>query len=443
MNGHLSLQQAPPFSVPVRFFITAPIFGVIAALILLFTGADLLESRWTPGMLAITHCLVLGFFGSIMIGAMQQLLPVVAGTVIQRPRFVATLIHFQWLPGVVLLAYAFMRPSPALFSLSILFIAGAILSFVSIILYSLQQSESRSESVPGIKIAVAALFITLVMGITLALGYTNIIPLLRPSLTNLHLSWGLVGWIAVLIMSFAIQLVPMFQVTNAYPLWLRRYVTPVILILLLLKIPLAWPGLSALWTHIGLVLDLLIAACLFSFAVATLKLQKQARRKIRDSHKEFWRLGMVNLMVVCLLLIISVFSNKPLFEIMTVTVFLFGFAMAIVTGMLLRIVAFLIWLHLSAANEALGTDVNQAFQVPKMKAVISAKASDALLVLLLLAELSLISALIYPAYFTTLAALLWFCQFSLLAFVLGRAIYRYYRLANKIAMLSVRAVEQV
>jgi hypothetical protein len=438
MYGHLSLKQAPPFSVPARFFITAPIFGAIAALILLFTGADLWDSRWTPGMLAITHCLVLGFFGSIMIGAMQQLLPVVASTVIQRPRFVATLIHFQWLPGVALLVYAFMRPSPALFGLSVIFLSGAILSFVSIILYSLHQSESRSESVPGIKIAVASLFITLVMGITLALGYTNIIPLLRPSLTNLHLSWGLVGWIAVLIMSFAIQLVPMFQITNSYPLWVRRYVTPVILILLLLKIPLAWPGLSALWAHIDLALDVLIAACLFSFAVVTLKLQKQARRKIRDSHKDFWRLGMVNLMAVSLLSIISVFSNKPLFEIMTVTVFLFGFTMAIVTGMLLRIIAFLIWLHLSAANDALGTDANQAFQVPKMKAVISSKASDTILILLIVAELSLISAVIYPAHFTTLAALLWFCQFSLLAFVLGRAIYRYNRLASKIAMFSAR-----
>lgn len=431
MYGHLSFKQAPPFSVPFRFFITAPIFGAIAALILLFTGADLLDSRWTPGMLAISHCLVLGFFGSIMIGAMQQLLPVVAGAVIQRPRFIAALIHFQWLPGVALLVYAFMHPGPALFGLSVIFLSGAILTFISAVLYSLHQSESRSESVPGIKIAVASLFITLVMGITLALGYTNVIPLLRPALTNLHLSWGLVGWIAILIMSFAIQLVPMFQITNAYPLWFRQYITPAILILLLLKIPLAWPAPGALWAHIDLAFDLLIAACLFSFAITTLTLQRQARRRIRDSHKDFWRLGMVNLMAACLLWTISVISDRPLFEIMTVTVFLLGFAMAIVTGMLLKIVAFLVWLHLSAAKEATGNNGKQEFQVPKMKAVIPAKFSNTLLILLIVAELSLISALIYPAYFTTLAALLWLGQFSLLAFVLGRAIYGYYRLLGE------------
>src|SRR3989338_5515889 len=69
MYGKLSIQQAPPLSVPARFFLTAPVFGMVAALILLFTGKDLLSSRWTPGMLAVTHCLTLGFFTSVMIGA--------------------------------------------------------------------------------------------------------------------------------------------------------------------------------------------------------------------------------------------------------------------------------------------------------------------------------------------------------------------------------------
>ncbi len=436
MYGQLSLRQAPPFSVPARFFLTAPVFGAVAALILLFTGEDLLLSRWTPGMLAITHCLVLGFFSSIMIGAIQQLLPVVAGIVIQRPRLVATLIHGLWLPGVALLVYAFMRPASMLFVLAALLISAAILTFVSIILYSLHKSESRNESVPGIKLAVVSLFVTLIMGIMLALGYANILPLWRPSLSNLHLSWGLIGWIAVLIISVAVQVVPMFQITRSYPLWVRQYLSPALLALLLLKTPLAWPGLGVLWTNIDLVLDVFIAAALSSFAVATLMLQKQARRKVRDSHKDFWRLGMINLLAVSVLWMISVVSNNPLFGIMTVAVFLSGFVMAVVTGMLLKIVSFLIWLHLSAASDAAGIVGKQGFRVPKMKAVISSKAGDSLLILLLIAELCLVCALVFPDYFTTLAALLWFCQFSLLAYIIGNAIYRYYRLANKIAALT-------
>jgi len=44
----LRLDQAPPFFVPLRFFITAPIFGALAAATLLAGGPQALASRWTP-----------------------------------------------------------------------------------------------------------------------------------------------------------------------------------------------------------------------------------------------------------------------------------------------------------------------------------------------------------------------------------------------------------
>ena len=50
----LSHDDTPPFSAPLRFFLTAPLFGVVAGLTLLF-GGEILVSRWTPGALAITH----------------------------------------------------------------------------------------------------------------------------------------------------------------------------------------------------------------------------------------------------------------------------------------------------------------------------------------------------------------------------------------------------
>ena len=61
MQPNLSFEQAPPISVPYRFFLTAPWFGVAAGLLLAFMGEDMLASRWTPGALAGTHLLVAGF----------------------------------------------------------------------------------------------------------------------------------------------------------------------------------------------------------------------------------------------------------------------------------------------------------------------------------------------------------------------------------------------
>lgn len=78
----LSLNQAPPFSVPLRFFLTAPCLGIVSTLIWLWAGDMTLLSRWSPSLMALTHGVVLGVFASVMFGALQQMLPVLAGVTI-------------------------------------------------------------------------------------------------------------------------------------------------------------------------------------------------------------------------------------------------------------------------------------------------------------------------------------------------------------------------
>lgn len=436
MYGNLSLQQAPPLSVPARFFLSAPVFGALAALILLYQGDTVLWTRWTPGMLAITHCLVLGFFASIMIGALQQMLPVVAGAVIRRPRLTAAIVHLQWIPGIVSLVLAFLYVKPLLFLAAIVLLAGAVISFIISVVISFIPVKSTNDSVPGIKLAVASLLVTLVLGILLALGWAGAMPLGRPLLTDLHLSWGLLGWIAMLIMVIAWQVVPMFQITPSYPMAIRRFSVPVAMLLLLLKSLLAWqsglPGAALMET----IVDTALALGLLVFAGATLMLQRQARRKVRDSHRDFWRLAMINLILAVILWGVTVTTGNPLSGLLSATVFLLGFAMAVVTGMLLKIVAFLIWLHLTAASDALRTDGHRAYSVPRMKTIISSAKSDRLLFLLIAAETTTIAAIIIPAWFSIAAALLWLVQFCYLEVVLTQALLRYFTVSNNIDTLK-------
>src|SRR3569833_968532 len=81
----LSFEQAPPFSLPLQFFLSAPLFLLAAALLVVMDPA-LLASRWTPQALALTHALTLGFLALAMLGALMQMLPVVAGSPLPRPR---------------------------------------------------------------------------------------------------------------------------------------------------------------------------------------------------------------------------------------------------------------------------------------------------------------------------------------------------------------------
>lgn len=79
MTVALSFEQAPPISVPFRFFLSAPLFGCLAGLLTAATGHSLLESRWSGALLALTHLLTLGFILQAVCGALLQLIPVAVG----------------------------------------------------------------------------------------------------------------------------------------------------------------------------------------------------------------------------------------------------------------------------------------------------------------------------------------------------------------------------
>jgi hypothetical protein len=68
MQALLSFDQAPPFPAPFRFFLTAPLFAMLAGLLMLWRGPDLFASRWTPSALAATHLITVGFMLQVMLG---------------------------------------------------------------------------------------------------------------------------------------------------------------------------------------------------------------------------------------------------------------------------------------------------------------------------------------------------------------------------------------
>ena len=206
--------------------------------------------------------------------------------------------------------------------------------------------------------------------------------------------------------------------------------------LLLLKSLLAWqshlPGAALMET----VADAAIGLGLLLFAGTTLNLQRQARRKVRDNHRDFWCLAMINLILAVVLWGIAAATGKPEFDLLAATVFLLGFAMAVVTGMLLKIVAFLIWLHLTAASDALRMDGHRAYSVPRMKTIISATHGERLLYMLIVAETFTIAAIGFHAYFSYIAALLWMVQFCYLEVVLVLALLLYRKVSSNIRMLK-------
>ncbi len=143
MQPGLSFEQAPPISVPFRFFLTAPMFGMAAGLLLLWLGPAALISRWTSVALALTHLLAVGFMLQAMCGALLQMLPVAAGANIWQPRRVTQLTHAGLTIGTLLLVAGFLSEKALLFQIAVPFMTASLGAFALIVLIALFRTPAR------------------------------------------------------------------------------------------------------------------------------------------------------------------------------------------------------------------------------------------------------------------------------------------------------------
>jgi hypothetical protein len=414
MNAELSLQQAPPLSVPLRFFLTAPLFGIAAAVLLLWLGPDALASRWTPGALALSHLVALGVLGLVMAGALLQLLPVLVGVPVPRPRLLGGLCHGSSTLGIICLVAGFLRHDPFAFRAALLLLGLGFGLLLLIAAHSLARAPQQGDSVRGMRWAAASLALTVTLGLLLAAGHAGLgLPLWRHALTDLHLAWGLLGWILLLVAAVAYQVVPMFQMTAAYPPWLRRWFAPVVALLLL-----AWSAAGLLGgSRPGLLSTIpatLLAVAAALFAVLTLRLLARRRRKVGDATLAFWRLGMAALLAAAVSaacwpwLPIAAGSALALLP----ALLLLGFALSVVNGMLYKIVPFLVWLHLQQQLSN-APKPRAALLPPNMKQILPDARLWPQFALHAAALLCLLAGLAWPPLLR-LAALLWLGSFVLL-----------------------------
>src|SRR3989338_4689009 len=111
-------EQAPPIGVPLRFFAVAPVFLALAALLLAMGDGNPFATTHSATLLAATHCITLGFMAMIMMGAIQQVVPVLIGSQIPASRLVAWLTMLPLIAGALLLTSCFVLGRPALLDLS-------------------------------------------------------------------------------------------------------------------------------------------------------------------------------------------------------------------------------------------------------------------------------------------------------------------------------------
>jgi len=416
MSG-LTLDSLPPVNIPLRFFLTAPWFGILAALVLLFSGTGLWTSHWNPALIGLTHLLTLGFITMTMLGALFQLLPVLIGERIPGGGPVAHTVHLLMIAGVLCLSAGFVFRVYFLLGVAVALLAMALLGFTVAIGSKLVTNIAGGDSIHAIRLAVAALVVTIGLGFYRALAY--LYPLaFTGHLTMLHVSWALLGWVLILIMGISFQVIPMFQVTPDYPPGLTRFIPPVIFASLLLLVFVQAPVVVN-----GLVI--VIGVAILIYAGFSLRLIQQRKRRLRDVSVRFWQLGLL-----CLTLAVPLFwlifllpemaaaAMTPARGQMLVAVLMIsGFACSIIMGMMQKIVPFLAFLHLQRHCAA---NIRAIRSLPHMHGFISPVRSRWLLRLHVVAIVAMLGAVMYDSL-TRIAGLALLLDFGWLAFLMINA----------------------
>jgi hypothetical protein len=360
----LSLDKIPPIGTPLNFFLIAPVFGVLAG-ILLIGFPELLTNRWLPATLAFTHLLTLGVGAMVMLGGLFQVLPVVSNRSIPGDQVIAPWVHQAMVWGTLALTAGFLTSWGWLIGLAAFLLASGFGLFVSAFGTGLVRARPAGDTTVALRLAALSLVATLVLGgMQLSLHLWPEAGLYRPHQTQLHAFVGAFGWVLLLVMGVSFQVIPMFHVAPAFPRWVCRRLTLVVFtanaVVLLAGYPVA-----------AYALPLTMVATIL-YATEALKVLMARKRKLVDYTVRFWQLGLTQLIAAALLALGLTFTGggawRAPVELALGLVFALGFVLSVMLGMLQKIVPFLIFLHLQRMTLTNPTSV--MVKLPHMRALL-------------------------------------------------------------------------
>ena len=359
LNYELSPSPATIFGC----LLPAPWMGVLTGLLLAFGPQQGLPDRFSPLTLALTHCLVLGMLAPIMIGALFQLIPVVAGQAVAGARKIAPFVALGSALIAVGLSLGFLQGITAGFVFASM-LASLLYGAVTLVLLTaackIAVVDSTTRSLRWIPLA---FLLVVALGISLAGNFAGWWQLDVMYLLDLHVAWGLTGWIATLVVGIASTTVPMFWQTKRPSAFWQKALPGVLWLPLLLTF---WPALQQF---------ALIIASLVIFLLASIAFVAVWRAKRRfDPAWSLWLVCTASYMCAALLAALPIvlkhvggfifpdFISLALPWWIAVLV-LVGGAVLPVNAMLGKIIPFLVFMHLRRQ-----TPMGQ--RVPTMQAVL-------------------------------------------------------------------------
>lgn len=352
-NQGLSLDQAPPISVPFRFFLTAPIFAILIGVLFLVYPAEVITNRFSNETIAMVHLFTLGVLSMIIFGAMQQMMPVLAGAPIKRAKLFATIVHTSLTLGTLCFALKFLFNLEQLFIVAIICLAISFLTFFSVAIFLLFKVKYLTSTVNVMRLFAIAGILTALLGLHLAGAHlSGNIASNHYTFVNIHILLGIFGFAALLIIGVSFQVIPMFYVALDFPKSVQNRLPISIFILLISYIAFAFLNLDFY------VYKILFTLFFIIFAFHGLNSLNNRRRPVADVTLWYWKVSLYSLIVAMLNWLFVPQDSSYFLTIL----FAFGFLFSLLQGMIYKIIPFLCWFHLNSKGY---------FQIPTIKEIIN------------------------------------------------------------------------
>ena len=304
-----------------------------------------------------------------MLGALYQMIPVIAGTAVPFTRL-AHIVQALLLAGLAGFLWQLLGgPVVAMLIASGCFTAALVI-FLLPLGWALLRPPTRNQTVQGMRLAIVSLAVITFTGLILAKIYSGgEFTGARLLWLQIHLSTALLGWVGGLIMAVSWQVIPMFYLAPAVSKTTLRWLFGLLLSGLLLPLVILiaiWPFNSFMSAPVAAAIGALPAALVVWLLHPVLILRNLLRRirKRNDASLLFWRTGLFSALLLIPLGTAAVLLEDPRWQILFGWVSIWGWAGLILHGMLSRIVPFLVWFHRYSAQVGLQS-------VPSMRSLLS------------------------------------------------------------------------
>jgi len=332
----VSQDFAPPFKLIAPYFVIGMLFFALSVALALGLNVSDMGSTHTNA-LAWVHLFLLGFVMMVIFGAMAQLVPVV----LEVGHFAVDLYYVIYpllMIGTILMAFGFLL-SPALLPYGGIIVLISLLIFILETFLTIKKVKKLNLVMTTVLIANTFLFIGLIFGILMALGYAGTINVDIMSLLRGHIYLVLAGYVGITIMGMSLILLPMFWLSHSFS-W-----KPVEYALWSMSIGVFWVVLSSILDsvvleYLGYIMAI-VALVLYFYQIYLIYSTRV--RMDNDIYLHSLIFSYSNLALGLVMGVIYIFyPNEQLLLAIGWTLFM-GYIAFIINGHLYKIVPFLVW----------------------------------------------------------------------------------------------------